>query len=116
MSSWIAAAIVSYIVGVAQSRYGTTASCLFAFVHALLTSVSRPAGNLTFAFDAVSWPFLAPTFIDELRVMKFKYVAAASAFSPLVLTAHGSPSPACVASALPFAGGSRKKPTFFPSA
>src|SRR5580765_2385310 len=116
MSSWIAAVLVSYIVGVAQSRYGTIASSLFAFVQAALTSVSRPAGNFTFAFEAVSWPFLATICIDELLVMKFRYVAAASAFCDFELIAHGRPSPPSVANGLPFAGGRRKKPTFLPRA
>ena len=48
--------------------------------------------------------------------MKLRYVAAASAFSDFELIAHGSPSPPSVASALPFGGGRRKKPTFLPSA
>ena len=51
----------------------------------------------------VSWPLFATTCIDELLVMKLRYVAAASAFFDFELIAHGSPSPPSVASALPFA-------------
>jgi hypothetical protein len=61
-------------------------------------------------------PFFATTCIDALLVMKLRYVAAASALSDFELIAHGRPSPPSVASGLPAGGGSRKKPTFLPSA
>ena len=112
-SFWIEAVIVSYIVGVAQSRYGTIASCV----------VERRPGVVDLGVEAARRLARRPsspgagrcsarTCAASAFVRKSRYVAAASGFFDFELIAHGRPSPPSVRERPPgaaAAGRSRRR-------